>query len=301
MLTWTQAIKKTQRLAKDSNSDVLTQLKEDWNTGYHLFNEKLARYYSRKQQFTDLIASQQLYQTPVDSVRVMGLTVLVTPTYEIPVKEIRSEYEWRQIVSVKNYKSNWPTYYFVIGKDLVSLWPIPSQDVTNGLRFYYQPQDHDLSIDDVTSVSTGSTVTVTNGSTTVTADSGTPFNSDMTGLSFQVTGQTDLTWYTILSATNTALTLQQAYIASSGSGKAWTIGQLPIIPQEYQDSPMHWALYNYHESNGNSARSQYHFNQYELMVTNCQEDYSSSLESSVIDEPTDYLNLWLVPPPTSQT
>lgn len=302
MLTWTQMWTKTQRLAKDSNSDVLIQLKEDLNTGYHMFNAKLARYYSRKQQFTDINNGQQQYQTPIDSVRIIGMTALVTPTYEIPLKEIRSEYEWRQINSVKNYKSNWPTYYFVLGKDQVAIWPIPSENVSNGIRFYYQPQDHDLSVEDTTSDVTGSTVTVTNGSNIVTADSGTPFTADMAGLALQITGQTDLTWYDILSATTTTLTLKSAYVATSGSTKSWKIGQLSIIPQEYQDTPMHWSLYNYHESNGNSNRATFHFQQYENMVTQCEEDYSMSTESSVIDEPANMgLNIWTVPPPTSQT
>lgn len=302
MLTWTQMYTKTQRLAKDANPDVLTQLKEDINTGYHMFNAKLARYYSRKQQFTDAIVSQSLYQQPVDCVRIEGMTMLVSPTYEIPLKEVRSEYEWRQIVSVKNYRSNWPVYYFVIGKDLVQVWPTPSQNVTNGIRYYYQPQDHDLSIEDITSDSTSVTVSVTNGSPTVTADTGTPFTVDMSSLAFQVTGQADLTWYNIQTAATTSLTLQAAYVATSGSGKAWRIGQLSIIPQEYQDTPMHWALYNYHEANGNSSRAEFHFAQYNDMVTQCMEDYSSSTESSVIDEPVNEgLNLWTVPPPASQT
>lgn len=302
MLTWQDLYIKTQRLAKDSNADVLIQLKQDLNTGYHMFNQKLARYYSRKQQFTDLINSQQVYQTPVDNVRIIGMTALVSPSYEIPLKEIRSEYEWRQIISVKNYKSNWPVYYFVQGKDLVSIWPVPSQTIANGMRYYYQPQDHDMTIDDVTSTTTGKTVTVANNSVSVSADTDNPFSTDMASLGFQVTGQVDVTWYNITSATSSSLMLEEAYVGVSGSGKAWRIGQLPIIPQEYQDAPMHWALFNYHEANGNSNRSQFHKNQYDNLVMQCQEDYSSSSESSVIDEGSNEgLNMWVVPPPSSQT
>lgn len=304
MLTWTQTYTKSQRLSKDSNPDTLIQLKQDINTGYHLFNAKLARYYTRKQQFTSLIAGQQIYQTPVDCVKVLGMTSLVTPTYEPPLKEVRSEYDWRQIVSVKNYKNNWPSWYFMIGNDELSIWPIPSQNVTNGLRFYYQPQDHDLSIDDVTSATGGFTVTVTNGSPTVTA-TGSAFTTDMAGLSFQVTGQTDLTWYEIVSATSNVLTLKSAYVATSGSGKAWTVGQTMIIPQEYQDAPMHYALGNFFSSQGNESRSQYHLGtdrepgMFYQMVHDCLEEYSSSNESSVITEDDFFLNPWLLTPPAA--
>lgn len=268
------------------------------NTGYHLFNQKLARYYTRKQQFTNLVATQQLYQTPIDSVRVEVVTVLVSNTYQPAVKEIRSEYQWRQITSYP-MNTNWPAYYFMIGNDTLSLWPIPSQSITNGLRFVYQPQDHDLSIDDVTSTSTGTTVTVTNGSTTVT-NSGTSFSTDMAGLNFQVTGQSDLTWYEIISSTSSVITLKTPYIGVSGSGKSWTVGQTYIIPQEYQDAPMHYALSNYWSAEGNEPRSQAHMNTYNTMVQQCLEDYSSSNESNVItgDDDQGLWNVWLVPPPS---
>lgn len=304
MITFQSAYTKAQRLAKDNNSDTLTQLKQDINTGYHLFNAKLARYYTRKQQFTNLIAGQQIYQTPIDCVRVLGMTTLVTSTYEPPIKEVRSEYDWRKITSVKNYKTNWPSWYFMIGNDELSLWPIPSQNVTNGLRFYYQPQDHDLSLDDVTSATTTFTVTVTNGSPTVTA-SGSAFTSDMAGLSFQVTGQADLSWYEIVSATATVLTLKSAYVGVSGSGKTWTVGQTMIIPQEYQDAPMHYALGNFFSAQGNESRSQYHLGSDKVpgmfyqMVDDCLQEYSSSNESSVITEEDYYLNPWLLTPPAA--
>lgn len=304
MITFQSAYTKTQRLAKDSNADTLIQLKQDINTGYHLFNAKLARYYTRKQQFTNLIAGQQIYQTPIDCVRVLGMTTLVTSTYEPPVKEVRSEYDWRKITSVKNYKTNWPSWYFMIGNDELSLWPIPSQNVANGLRFYYQPQDHDLSLDDVTSTTTGFTVTVTNGSPTVTA-SGSAFTADMAGLSFQVTGQADLSWYEIISATATVLTLKSAYVGVSGSSKTWTVGQTMIIPQEYQDAPMHYALGNFFSAQGNENRSQYHLGSdkapgmFYMMVNDCLQEYSSSNESSVITEEDYYLNPWLLTPPAA--
>lgn len=305
MITFQQSYTKAQRLAKSANADVLTQLKQDINTGYHMFNAKLARYYSRKQQFTNLIAGQQLYQTPIDCVKVLGMTVQVTANYQPTVKQVRSEYDWRQIVSWQT-DSNWPAWYFMIGNDELSLWPIPSQDVSNGLRFYYQPQDHDLSIDDITSTSNSSgstvTVTVTNGSTLVTA-TGAIFTAQMKGLSFQVNGVTDLSWYEIVDVpTTSTLTLKSAYVGISGSGMSWTIGQTMIIPQEYQDAPMHYALGNFWSAQGNETRSQYHLGTKENpgmfynLVSDCLESYSSSNESSVIDESDMYLNPWTYPP-----
>src|SRR5882724_7029965 len=114
MLTFQDSYTKAQILAKDAGSTTLVQLKQDMNTGYHLFNAKLSRYFSRKQQFTNLVSQQQIYQTPIDCVRVMGITAFVTSTYQPPIKEIRSEYQWRQITSYPT-ASNWPIFYYMIG------------------------------------------------------------------------------------------------------------------------------------------------------------------------------------------
>lgn len=289
--------RKTQRLSKDSNADVLTQLKEDLNTGYHLFNAKFGRYWTRKQQFTDLIANQQIYQTPIDAVKVLVVTALVTETYEPPLEPVRSEYDWRLINTTKSYKTNWPTYYFPIGDDEISIWPIPSQDVTNGMRYVYQPQDHDLSIDDTTSTSSGATVSIINADTLVTASAGV-FTQNMIGLSFQLTGVTDLSSYEILDVpTSDTLTLKSPFVGPSTSEASWRIGQTMIVPQEYADAPMHYALWNFFSSNGNESRADYHNGKYQDLVTQCMEDYSSSNESSVITDNSDYgLNTWLLPP-----
>lgn len=300
MITWTDQKLKAQRLARDSTSGTLEQLEQDMNTGYHLFNAKLARYYTRKQQFTNLIASQGIYQVPVDSVRVTGMTVLVSQTYQPTVKEIRSEYQWRQITSYP-YNSNWPAYYFMIGSDELALWPTPSQNVTNGLRYYYQPIDNDLTVDDITSTSTSATVIVANGLTTVTASSSV-FSADLASLWFQVTGVTNTTAYEIVSATATTLTLKSAYVGTSGSGLAWRIGQQSIIPNQYVDAPMHYALGNYFSSKGNENRSQFHLGteqspgMFYKLQQDCEQEYSSSISSNVINDDDTYINPWTVPP-----
>ena len=312
MLTVSDIQTKMQRLTKDNNSDVLTQLMQDWNTGYHIFNQKLARYYARKQAFANSAAGQGLYQTPIDSVRIVAMTYLVSSNYEPPLEQIRDEEEWRQVIALKGVKTNWPAYYFEQGPDLVSIYPLPSQAGTNNIRYIYQPQDYDLSILDVTNTSnlTGNTVTVTvtNGSTTVTADnSATPFTADMANLKFQITGQTNLQFYDVVSATTTTLTLKQAYVGTSGSGKAWRIGQSPIIPQEYQDAPMHYALGNYFASNSNEPRSAFHLGtkdkpgMFWQMISQCEEDYSSSSQSSVImdDDMNDQFSPWFITPPAA--
>lgn len=297
--TWTDAQNSMQRIARDNSTGTLAQLQQDYNTGYHLFNARLARYYTRKQQFTDIIEGESIYQTPVDCLRITGLTSLVggvnATSYSWPLSEVSSEFQWREITSYRT-ANNWPAWYMALGNDKFQVWPIPSQDVTNGFRLYYQPQDFDLSVDDVTSTSTSATVTVTNGDTLVTASSAV-FNQNMRGLWFQVTGVTDLTFYEIIDVpTNSTLTLKSAFVGYSGSGQTWRIGQLSIIPQEYVDAPMFYSLGNYYSSKGNDSRATYYRQLFEKLQEDCDRDYASSQTGSVITTDTIASNPWWYPP-----
>lgn len=288
-LTWTDNELKMITLAKTSDAAAIVQLRQDWQTGYHMFNALLARYYSRKQQFADIVSAQSIYQVPIDSVRMLTISVLVTTTFEMPLVRITSEEKWRQLTSVKTVTSNWPTHYFPLGNDQIAIWPTPSTAVTKGLRFVYQPQDHDLTIEDVTSTTTSQTVTVTQSGVTVTA-SGTAFTTDYVGLYFQGTGITDTTFYEIVGATPTTLTLKTPYVAASGSGKAWRVGQLPITPQEYHEAPCHYALGMYWSAQGNESRAAFHLGNektpgiFYKMVVDCRANYSSANESAVYTE-----------------
>lgn len=296
MITWNQLKVKAQRLAKNDNVGVLTQLEQDMNTGYHLFNAKFSRYYARKQQFADLVAGQSIYQTPVDCIRVMGMTVSVSESFQPTVKEINNEYRWRQIVSVTT-ASNWPVWYYMLGNDAFQLYPAPAESVENGLRFYYQQQDYDLSVNDISDVTSGATITVANGSTLVTASSAI-FTAQMKGLFIRLTGVTNLTWYEIVDVpSSSTLTLKSKFIGTSGAGQAWIMGQLSILPEEYQDIPMHYALGLFFSANGNEERGAYHKGVYTQAVKDAITEYSSSNESNVItDDYDNSMNPWFFPP-----
>ena len=301
-LTWTELQNKFVRLSRDTTDGSLEQAKQDMNQAYFDFNAKFGRYWSRKQQFTDINAQQGIYQTPVDCVRVIGMTVEVSDTYQVPVKEVRSEFEWRQITAYP-YNSNWPAYYFMIGNDELALWPTPSQSVTNGLRFYYQQQDFALSVEDIISsaLSPAQTCTVTNGSTTVTS-TGSTFTTQLIGLQFQVTGVTNLTWYEIVDVpTSSTLTLKSSFVGPSGSGLNFRIGQMPIFPGEYHDSLVNYALYLFFSGKGNESRAGQHKSLYDSALQKAEAEYSASTEGNVIFDDGTFTNAWFLTPlpPTS--
>lgn len=308
-LTWTDLTTKAVRLSRDVNDGTRFQLQQDMNTGYQMFNAKLGRYFSRKQQFTDVVTNQSIYQTPIDSIRIIGMTVKTADgnnSYSPPIKEIRDEYEWRLIKTVPQYSSSWISYYFVLGNDEIEVWPVPSSDIPNGIRFYYQQQTPDLSIDDIVSstLSTPETATLTNGDTLMTS-TGATFTSQLVGLSVQVTGVTNLSWYDIVDVpTTSTLTLKSAFVGNSSSGLNFRIGQLPIIPGQYHDALVHYALGLFFSGKGNETRAQYHLGSdedgkrgmYWQMVQDAVKEYSLSTEGNVITDEDQPISPWVITP-----
>jgi len=305
-LSWTDLSNKFVRLSRDTTAGTLTQGQQDMNQAYQMFNAKFGRYWSRKQQFTDVIDGQSIYQTPIDSIRIIGMTVKTADgdnSYSPPIKEIRSEYEWRLIKTVPNYASSWITYYYVLGNDEIEVWPVPSSDIPNGIRFYYQQQTPFLSVDDIISsaLSPAQTVTMVNGSATVTS-TGSTFTNQLIGLSFQLTGVTDLSWYEIVDVpTSSTLTLKSAFVGNSGSGLAFRIGQIPIIPGEYHDALVNYALYLFFSGKGNEARSNQHLALYNASVDDAVQQYSSSTEGNIISDSENWISPWLLTPLPGQT
>ncbi len=297
MLTFQDAYTKFQTISGSTNSTDLLQGKQDINIGYKRFNAAIARYFTRKQAFTDLVANQQYYQTPIDSIRVANVTVtLANSTLQFPLEQIRDEQEWR-FKNIYPYYSTYVKYYFVYGNDQIGLFPIPSTTVSAGLRFVYQPQDVDLTKADY---STG-TVTITNGGVTVTGV-GTSWNQAQMGtMQFQVTDGSDGNFYEILSVNSTtSITLKTPYTGPSVAGVTYRLGQMFIFPGEFDDVPIDYALYRFWESRNNPSRAQYHKKNFDDAVNKAVEDYASSSISNVIVGEDANMNLWFAPPNVGQ-
>lgn len=293
MLTYTQSYTKFQTISGSTNATDLVQAKQDINIGYKRFNAAIARYFTRKQAFTNLVADQQYYQIPVDAIRVSSVTInLSGSTLQFPLTQIRNEDEWRSM-NIFPYSSSYIKYYFVYGNDQIGLFPIPSTAVTNGLRYVYQPQDVDLTKDDY---STG-TVAVSNGGVTVTGTNTAWTNALVGGMYFQVTNGTDGNWYEILSVNSTTqITLKTPYVGSTVSGVSYNIGQMFIFPGEYDDVPIDYALYRFWESRDNPVRAKYHKNNYQEAVADAIQKYASSSLSNVITDEGPMTNAWFWPP-----
>jgi hypothetical protein len=276
MLTASEMWSTCQEVSGDDSATSLVLFKRWINQGVHIFQAKLGRAYTRTAQTASVVADQQYYQMPEDCIRPTGIAITIDDiTY--PLAEIENEMEWRQL-NITIQTSTIPEFFFVRGRDEFGIWPIPADDITDGLEIWYEPREKDMSIADYT---TG-TVTVTNGDATIT-HSASGFTALMVGRAFKVTDGTEGFWYKIASYTDADnLELENVYEGTSGAAKTFQIGEMPTIPEEFHEAPIDYAMYRYYlrKRDNNSARD---FKMiWEEELKEGQKQYSSKTTSKVI-------------------
>lgn len=197
---------------------------------------------NERSKTTTTVASQQFYTLPYNYSKIIDVTILVGSLLWTP-KAISSREQWDMLNMSQAVTNNYPAYYYVYNNQL-GFYPKPTSD-GNTITYNYKIRTKDLSQADYT---TG-TVAVTNGSTTVTG-SGTTFVRDMIGRWLQVTAPNgDNQWYKISAfSSTTSLTLESAYDGTTVSGASYTIGETGIIPEDYQDLSLIYAVRQYYAS-----------------------------------------------------
>lgn len=196
------------------------------------------------------IASTQFVQLPNTiwqnkvkeiSVVPVGSNIRYTP------KLSPSQEHWDQL-NLTTFVSDIPEWYYVFAGQ-IGLWPTPASSnstitITGGLR------PIDLSIADYT---TGQIVSVANGGTAVVG-TGTSWTANMANLlSLSITNGTaansgDGNWYPVASVgSSTSLTLLNPYtgLSISSATTNYILGQLPLLPEAFQDMPWKWAAAQY--------------------------------------------------------
>lgn len=179
------------------------------------------------------VASQQGYNLPYNIKTILNLYVNVGNIRYQP-KEVPNRAFWDSLNFVP-YTSDIPQYYFIFNKQ-VYLFPTPSSS-SNVITVNYKARITDMSQADYT---TG-TVTMTNASSVI-AGAGTTFTSSMAGRWIQpaMSSGGDNNWYEISSYTSTTvLGLVNQYQGTTNSSISYIIGEVPWLPEDYQDLPLY--------------------------------------------------------------
>lgn len=196
------------------------------------------------------VASQQFYNLPARASRVYTPLVTIGTTQYTP-DEIRTREEWDRLNQTTSVLSDTPEYFFIFGGQY-GFYPTPSGATANAISLPYLQTHKDLTIADYT---TGTITSIDNGATTVTGSS-TVWTDKFATRYIRITDSDsentgDGVWYEISSITSTTvLEIKAPYQGPtlSAATAAYTIGQVSIIPEDFQILPVYRACEHYFTS-----------------------------------------------------
>lgn len=217
---------------------------------------------------TDIVSTVgvQAYPIPANVSKIKNDTITIGQLVYTPAP-VHTIAEWTLLNSLP-YTSDIPNYFFIY-QNQVMFWPIPSTS-NNIITFNYKARVPDLTYADYT---TG-TIAVTQGSNIVTGTTtswnttGTyPLNVDLSFANLMLSGtppKGDGLWYPIQRFTSdTALQLNLDIVNTPvATGQSYTIGQFPLLQEDFHDMLVYGALMTYFSS---VVRDEGQFKQFEKM------------------------------------
>lgn len=195
------------------------------------------------------VASTANYVLPYDTDQVRAVAVIISSKRYTP-RPVPNQEFWDQLNAVTS-TSDIPEWWFTLAGSLY-LWPTPAT-ASNTINIVQKTRVIDLNRADYTT-GTITTVATTAGVTTVTGSS-VVWSTSMVGRWIRITNTDaaatlvgDGLWYEIASVpTSTTLTLTRSYggTAIAAATAAYTIGQMPLLPEAFHDLPWTWAAGQY--------------------------------------------------------
>jgi hypothetical protein len=257
----------------------------------------VSKYYFNERTYTvpnGTGSGTQFYNLPPQVKKLINVTVLVGNVLRQP-KECSSREQWDYLNTVQ-FNQDYPSFFFVYNGQM-GLFPIPSSS-GNVLKMNYKTRIPELSMSDVTG-----TCTIITNTTTVTASAGTPFLNWMAGNWIKVaTSSTNATngdgqWYQIDSVTNsTTLILKNAYTGATVTGGSFTIGEVSLLPEDYQDLPLYrMGIIYYTTRFPDAERAAQYQKLYDTGFAALDEEYGAKTTSVVLSDTigiTENMNLY---------
>ena len=195
----------------------------------------------------------QAYPIPPQVSKIKNDTITIGQLQYTPAP-VRSIQEWTQLNALP-YTSDIPNYYYIYNNQ-VEFWPIPSTS-GNIITFNYKGRVPDLSFSDY---STGTLSSIAVGDNTITGVStawnttgGYPLNVDLTFFNLYIRinpPSGDGIWYQIkqFNSDTEVILVQPIQTAPSGTASSYTIGQLPLLQEDFHDMLVFGALKIYFSS-----------------------------------------------------
>lgn len=270
------------RIINNSLADNLT-----WGT--EVINDSIrylvAKYYFNERSYTTTTtASTQFYNLPPQVKKIINMTITIGSVVWQP-RECPTRQYW-DALNVITFTQDFPSFFFVYNGQ-IGIYPTPASS-SNTITMNYKTRVPDLSQVDY---NTG-TVAITNGSATVTG-SGTTFTKAMAqGGWLRVShsgtdaANGDNQWYEISSWTSaTVMTLKNVYSGATVTGGSYTIGEMSILPEDYQDLPLYrMGLIYYTTRFPDATRAEFYKSLWEEGEARLNEEFGSKTSSVILTD-----------------
>ncbi|MBZ5529721.1 MAG: hypothetical protein LAN71_17730 [Acidobacteriia bacterium] len=215
------------KYSQETDAALLADFNSNLGSRYQLILANIASYINQESQTASTVATQQYYHYPVGIQSIDNMTITIG-SYKYTLSPIYSQTAWNQLNALTIQPTAITQFYFP-RRDDFGLWPIPQAVYT--ITFNGFMRDRNLLVADASN----GTVTLTNGSATVTGVS-TSFTEAMEGRWFTVTTtsqQGQGYWYRVSSVTSTTvLTLETVWAGSNAAAVNYRIGESPELPEE---------------------------------------------------------------------
>jgi hypothetical protein len=245
MITRTEALNLYKDLTLNSRADNVALGDRIINSEMQALLSARPWTFLRRFSTANTVVSQQSYELPQNCKMVESISVL-SGGFRYTPREVKSRTFWNKLNVQNTTSSTYATWYMIFDGKL-HLYPIPSSVAT--IEYTYFSKTPALTRDDYT---TGSIVSATNGSPTITG-TGTSWNSSMVGRFIKIEQTDTITsgdglYYEIASVTSpTVLVLKNNYTGASFTGGTtpYNIGQVFELPDGFQEIPLYRAVSQY--------------------------------------------------------
>ena len=212
----------------DTSTKTQTRIQELLEINYQWFKTQTGWPFEETSYSTASVANQSNYRLPIDFFRLTSVIVRVASVDYVP-KPIYDMETCNNLISGSsaNAKSDQSLYFTIINDEILFYPTFSSATATITLRYYVRGRD--LISGDFTDKVAG-TVTATLASTAIVG-AGTAFAATDVGRYIKV--DNNGFWYRIATFTNvTNITISRPYTGATVAGATYTIGTVPIYPEE---------------------------------------------------------------------
>lgn len=281
MRTFTSYQNDITRIINNSDTDSVAWATETVNDSLRYL---ITRYYFNERTYTtSTVSQQQFYNLPPQVKKLINITVTVGTVLWIP-RECPSRDMWDSL-NVITFYQDFPSFFFVYNGQ-VGIFPAPSSS-SNLITMHYKTRVRDLSVADYNA----GTVSITSNTLTLSG-SGTAWYNDMVNRWVRINTTTsnttngDYQWYQIAAVNSaTSLTLFNPYSGNTVTGGSYTIGEVPILPEDYQDLPLYrMAIIYYTTRFPDEAKASQYQKLYDDGMAELDVEYGSKTDSVVLTD-----------------